>query len=134
MALGRTRRQRLLWRAALAGALAAAGVGAFLALRPSPAPYVPGEAVAGLTRALERDLPAVHPPVRFVDAAVEAGIDFAHFHGVRSHQLPEDMGSGAAWGDYDNDGDPDLYAVNEAGPLTQTAQRVVPQPRGWHLH
>ena len=83
--------------------------------------YVPGAPVEGLTDALSRDLPADLPPRRFVDVSAEVGVHFDHFHGVRSQQLPEDMGSGAAWADVDEDGDVDLYAVNEAGPLTERA-------------
>src|SRR5258708_22648371 len=64
---------------------------------------------------LARNLPSDYPRVKFIDVTEQAGIRFEHFHGVRSTQLPEDMGSGAAWGDYDGDGYPDLYVVDVAG-------------------
>lgn len=63
-----------------------------------------------------RKLTGAGPQVTFTDVTRQAGINFVHSRGQRTHQLPEDMGSGAAWGDYDNDGFPDLYLVNQPGP------------------
>jgi hypothetical protein len=123
------RRKRRLWLAA-AGAMAfVVGVGAvvLLATRPEPG-YVPGQAVPGITAELARSLPADYPRVTFVDATQEAGIAFRHFWGQRSSQIPEDMGSGVAWGDYDNDGWPDLFLVNLAGPITLTPEEVRRSP------
>ena len=106
------RRRLLILTSAVAVAFAiAAGWVVRLALRPAPE-YTPGGEVAGLTSTLARDLPEDYPRVTFEDVTASAGIDFQHFPAVRTSQLTEDMGSGAAWGDYDGDGWPDLAIAN----------------------
>lgn len=53
------------------------------------------------------------PAMPFTDITREAGIDFVHENGAAGEKLlPETMGSGAAFFDYDNDGDQDLLLVN----------------------
>jgi hypothetical protein len=55
-----------------------------------------------------------HPPqVRFTDITRQAGIDFVHVNGAYGDKLlPETMGGGVAFLDYDGDGDQDLLFVN----------------------
>ncbi len=125
----RARRTRV--RLLIAAAALALAASAAVLLRARPAPYTPGsdaDAGAAITHGLDRSLPEGFPKVSFVDAAAEAGLSFRHFDGARSSRLPEDMGSGLAWGDYDGDGDPDLFLVNEAGPLTLSAEEAARSP------
>ena len=55
-----------------------------------------------------------HPPdVRFVDVTDEVGLDFRHFTGAFGKRyMPETMGSGCAFLDFDNDGNLDILLVN----------------------
>lgn len=124
-----TRRQRQLWATvAIGGAFVALAGGVAWRLLGRSGTYRPGEAIEGLTSELARPLPADHPRVTFTDITREAGITTPNFTGTRSSQLPEDMGSGAAFGDFDDDGWEDLAIANEIGPLTMTdaARRASP--------
>ncbi|HEY7574766.1 MAG TPA: CRTAC1 family protein [Thermoanaerobaculia bacterium] len=58
-------------------------------------------------------------PVVFADVAASSGLLFKHDRGATAqHQLPETMGSGLAWLDFDNDGWMDLYVV-QSGPFPE---------------
>jgi len=116
------RRRQILWAAALV-IVTAVTAGALLRREPAET-YRPGEQVEGLTSDLTRELHAGATRPHFVDVADDAGVTFRHFGGVRSSQLPEDMGSGVAWGDVDDDGLPDLFLVNITASLDASAEQA----------
>src|SRR5262245_44396157 len=71
-------------------------------------------------------------PVWFADITEEAGLNFVHDPGpLGNYFLPEVMGSGAAIFDFDGDGQPDLYLLQNGGPDSSSKNRLFRQgPRG----
>ena len=56
---------------------------------------------------------SAHAQIKFRDITAQAGIHFTHNNGAFGKKwLPETMGPGCAFIDYDNDGYPDILLVN----------------------
>ncbi|MEM7049843.1 MAG: CRTAC1 family protein [Acidobacteriota bacterium] len=99
---------------------ASAALCALTACAPAPAPEPEPEAAPAGT-------------IRFAEIAADAGLEFRHFDAVRAALLPEDNGSGLAFGDYDNDGFDDLYLVNFAGPALAERSALEAERQGGRL-
>ena len=102
----------LKWSIGAALLLAAAAVLVWLVFRKPPEPVV---TKAGPTTLPEkRHAPTVEiPKIPFTEVTQSAGIDFVHENGAEGEKLlPETMGGGGAFFDFDNDGDQDLLCIN----------------------
>ena len=91
---------------------ALAGLVFYVIFKPKPA--APRNQVTRLTA--PSAAPAVEvkiPTVKFTDITRESGINFVHFNGATGDKLlPETMGGGVAFLDFDGDGHQDLLFVN----------------------
>src|SRR6266511_5345312 len=110
---GRRRARRWTWWAAgLALALLGAGL-AWWGMRP-PAPQPP-QITSLRPAALPPSTLAEIPDAAFTDITAESGVSFVHENEAYGDKLlPESMGGGVAFFDFDNDGDQDLLFVNGA--------------------
>src|SRR5579875_500831 len=76
-------------------------------------PIAAAVVIASLAVASLRAAKAPASPIHFVDVTRAAGIHFIHNNGAFGKMwLPEAMGSGVAFFDYNNDGRPDILLIN----------------------
>lgn len=110
------------WSLVILCALGIAIVTVALVLRPRKPPVAP-YVIAGPPAAAAASAPASVPPVAFTDVTRAAGITFSHENGaVGEKLLPETMGGGVAFLDFNNDSRVDLLFVNgRAWPWTRAA-------------
>ena len=117
----------LKWSAATFVMVAALG-GAFVWINSVPPPALV-ERKTDRTVLTPRDKPQLTiPEIRFTDITSAAHITFVHENGaVGEKRLPESMGGGCAFLDYNNDGFPDILLVNsDFWPEQQTPDRKRP--------
>lgn len=123
------RRRRLRWTLAIWSLLVVGIGGGWRLYRVThrPAEYHPGETAREITSALAKGLPPGTPFPRLTNITVAAGLGgYRNFTGNRTSQMPEDMGPGLAWGDYDLDGDDDLFLMGAGGGLDVPEAALAP--------
>lgn len=110
------------WLSVLCTVIVAAGI-AMLSRRSSEAVPAAGADIEGLTSVLTKEIGSERIPIRFEDITAQVGVSFRHMPFARASLLPEDIGSGVAVGDFDDDGFDDLYFVNFSGSVIPGAKQ-----------
>ena len=108
--------------------LLAVGGTAYAIYKFSNPPEKVAEDVEQTGKAKSRPKVAEVPKISFTDVTDSSGIDFVHTNGDLGQKLlPQTMGGGVAFIDYDNDGDQDLFFVNSTyWPGEKPADQPVP--------
>ena len=100
------------WSALLLLVLVLAGGAIFILVKRTPA-ALPPQVTETKAPVAQKFSHVEIPQVRFTDVTRSAGITFTHNNGAYGEKLlPETMGGGAGFFDFDNDGDQDLLFVN----------------------
>ncbi len=88
-------------------------------------PVTPAETAEATPTPTPTPVPRPTGPIEFTDVTAAAGIGFRHNSGAFGEKyLPETMGAGAAFLDYDNDGWQDILLVNSTGWPGQKGRRT----------
>jgi hypothetical protein len=106
---------RMFWRSvAVIAAVALLGLGVYSFL-PKDEKKIQEKKTATTLPQERRSTAVAAPEIPFADITSEAGLDFVHYNGQQGERLlPETMGGGAGFFDYDNDGDQDILFVNSS--------------------
>ena len=97
-----------------------------------PVATTPGAAPAEVTNQMPSPSPSPTPPrpsgpIEFTDVTAQAGIHFKHNSGAFGKKyLPETIGNGCAFLDYDNDGWQDILIVNSSAWPERKTPRTFP--------
>lgn len=109
---------KVMFRTALIAAVVSCGFGFLIAIAAERPEQNQKQAADPLSKQ--------HPQPRFADITQAAGIHFVHNNGAFGKKyLPESLGPGCAFIDYDNDGYPDILLINgQDWPGHETAGRT----------
>jgi enediyne biosynthesis protein E4 len=100
------------WSAVAAVLVALGGLGAYLYMHRKPAPTPPKMTLMAAPKMATAPTAQI-PQSTFTDITAASGLNFTHVNGAYGEKLlPETMGGGVAFLDYDNDGNQDLLLIN----------------------
>lgn len=118
-----------LWGGALLAVTIVLVAALWLLLREGASPQTALNATQMAVAPTAADLREV-PDARFTDVTAAAGIEFVHVNGAYGDKLlPETMGGGVAFFDYDGDGDQDLLLINSGiWPWRKEPGQPLPTP------
>ena len=113
-------------------AVAAGLVYQFMRETPETKPVIEADIQAPV---IQQESITAPPVIRFTDITHASGIDFKHVNGAYGEKLlPESMGGGIAFIDYDNDGDQDLILVNSRNWPSHTYAETEEHAATTHLY